>query len=93
MFCGVVRSNEKSWVCNIFVALYPKNPVKLRIQSYASDNFSYQRDSLKANAIKKLQRIYSLGAFCCIYLKLEMTDSERSEEEVHVLDSQIIRIS
>lgn len=73
MLCGVVRSNEKSWVCNIFVALYPKNPVKLRIQSYASDNFSYQRD----NSTEYQKNIKTLGnpvfsrVFLCLNLEKE----------------------
>lgn len=29
--CSVVRSNEKSWVCNIFAALYLKKSVQSRI--------------------------------------------------------------
>ena len=34
-----MKSNEKSYVCNVFATLHSKNPVKSSLPSYANDNY------------------------------------------------------
>ena len=39
---GVVRSNEKPCVCNVFATPYSKKPVKSSIPSYLNVNYTFQ---------------------------------------------------
>lgn len=38
---GVVRSNEKSCVCNVFATPHSKNPIKASVPSYLNVNHTF----------------------------------------------------
>lgn len=66
LFRGVLRSNEKFCVCNVFATPHSKNPVKSSFLSYLNVNLSYQRDKqLSANKkdIKSPECLHSWAFF------------------------------
>jgi len=71
----VVRSNEKSCVCNVFATPYSKNPVKSSLPSYLNVNFSYQRDNFSEKRISRVYYTSELrfwGVFCVNYDKINI---------------------
>ena len=59
----MVRSNEKSCVCNVFATPHSKNPVKSNVLSYANDNFCSQSDNRlgRENAYKTSETLCFWG--------------------------------
>ena len=71
LFIGVMRSNEKSCVCNVFAIPYSKNPVKSSLPSYPNVHHTFLERTIS-------KKIFNLSGFrfwevlyCMKYLALE----------------------
>ena len=61
IFWGVVKSNEKPCVCNVFATFHSLNSVKSRVCSYQNVNYTFRRETTKC--IQNLRNLVFLGFF------------------------------
>jgi len=65
----VVRSNEKSCVCNVFATPYSKNPVKSSLPSYQNVNYTNYSRIYKKKYTAALE-MQCFRGFSFVYVKI-----------------------